>query len=292
MMNTIPGREKGFSLIELLVALAIGLLVTLVVMQAYLSGLGTQRAQTDLGRAQESSRFAFDLLARSLRKAGYKNPKAPGTGFCESSNVPRILVSNDPAAITASNFGTAATIVNNSDVIQVRYFGEGLATPPFTTDSTMRDCLGNTIASNTQVSDTFFVAADPSNNNEPALFCYSSNATGSGNVALVPGVESMQLLYGEDTDGDGAINRYIPGSAITNANANNVRSAMLSLVTRTANTNAVNRSAQTINHFGTSYAAGNSAPSGDAGSVFTTPADGRIRQHFSTTIALRNLCPV
>ena len=157
----------------------------------------------------------------------------------------------------------------------------------------MRDCLGNTIAANTLVSDTFFIAADASNNNEPALFCYSSNAPGSGKVPLVPGVESMQLLYGEDTDGDGAINRYVPGSAITNANANNVRSTMLSLVTRTTNANAVNRSAQTINHFGTSYAAeGNAAPSGDAGSVFTTPADGRTRQHFSTTIALRNLCPV
>jgi len=287
MTNTIPNRAKGFSLIELLVALAIGLLVTLVVTQAYLSGLGAQRAQTDVGRAQESSRFAFDLLARSLRKAGYKNPKAPGTGFCDSSNVPRIIVSNDASAISASTFGTSATIVNSSDVIQVRYFGEGLATTPFTTDGTMRDCLGNTIASNTLVSDTFFIAADTTNNNEPALFCYSSNATGSGNVALVPGVESMQLLYGEDTDGDGAVNRYVPGSAITNTNANNVRNTMLSLVTRTANANAVDRSAQAINHFGTSY-----APSAGDANIFTTPADGRTRQHFSTTIALRNLCPV
>ena len=290
MTNTIPNRAKGFSLIELLVALAIGLLVTLVVTQAYLSGLGAQRAQTDVGRAQESSRFAFDLLARSLRKAGYKNPKAPGTGFCDSSNVPRIIVSNDASAISASTFGTSATIVNSSDVIQVRYFGEGLATTPFTTDGTMRDCLGNTIASNTLVSDTFFIAADTNNNNEPALFCYYQQRPTVIRWkpgALVPGVESMQLLYGEDTDGDGAINRYVPGSAITNANANNVRNTMLSLVTRTANANAVDRSAQAINHFGTSY-----APSSGDANIFTTPADGRTRQHFSTTIALRNLCPV
>jgi type IV pilus assembly protein PilW len=286
MTNTISSREKGLSLIELLVALAIGLLVTLVVMQAYLSGLGTQRAQTDLGRAQESSRFAFDLLARSLRKAGYKNPKAPGITFCPGPNM-RLVVSNDPSAITSGTFGTNATIVNNSDVFLLRYYGEGIPT-----DGTMRDCLGNTIAANTLVADTFFVAADASNNNEPALFCYTNNpaAVAPNPAPLVPGIESMQFLYGEDSEGDGAINRYVPGSAITNAN--NVRSVMLSIIARTANTNAVDRSAQTINHFGTSYAPGNAAPSGDAGSVFTTPADGRTRQHFSTTIALRNLCPV
>lgn len=285
MMNMIPSREKGFSLIELLVALAIGLLVTLVVMQAYLSGLGTQRAQADLGRAQESSRFAFDLLARSLRKAGYRNPKAQVTAFCPGPNL-RMVVSNDPSAITSATFGTNATIVNNSDVILVRYYGEGIPA----TDSTMRDCLGNTIAANTPVADTFFIAADASNNNEPALFCYTSNpaATAPNPAPLVPGIESMQLLYGEDIDGDGAINHYVPGSAITNTNVNNVRSVMLSIIARTAtNANAVDRSARTINHFGTSY-----APSSGDANIFTAPADGRTRQHFSTTIALRNLCPV
>ncbi len=290
MMTMTPIRSKGFSLIELLVALAIGLLITLVVTQAYLSGVGSQRAQTDLGRAQESSRFAFDLMARSLRKAGYKNPKAPGTGFCDSSSLPRLVVINDPATIKpdAINLvGSTVTVSNTSDAIRVRYYGDGLTSTPFTTDATMRDCLGNTIASNTLVSDTFFIAADTTNNNEPALFCYSSNATGSGSVPLVPGVESMQILYGEDTDGDGAVNRYVSGSSINTNNANNVRSVMLSLVARTANANAVDRSAQTIDHFGTNY-----NRSGDAGSRFITPADGRTRQHFSTTIALRNLCPV
>lgn len=286
-MNMISSREKGFSLIELLVAFAIGLLVALVVMQAYLSGLGTQRAQTDLGRAQESSRFAFDLLARSFRKAGYRNPSAQVAAFCPGPNL-RLAVSNDPSAITSATFGTNATIVNNSDVIMVRYYGEGIPT----TDNTMQDCLGNSIAANTLVADTFFIAADTSNNNEPALFCYTSNpaAVAPNPAPLVPGIESMQLLYGEDSDGDGSINRYVPGSAVTNAN--NVRSVMLSMIARTASATAVDRSARTINHFGPNYAPANAAPSGDAGSVFTTPADGRTRQHFSTTIALRNLCPV
>lgn len=284
MTNMMPDREKGFSLIELLVALAIGLLVTLVVTQAYLGGLGTQQAQTEISRAQESSRFAFDMLTRSIRKAGYKNPKAYGIPFCPNSSLPRLTIGNDMTAITTSAFGTDATIVNSSDVIRVTYYGEEVST----TNSTVRDCLGNNIANGgTPVSDTFFIAADTSNNNEPALFCYTTNAAASGNVPLVPGVESMQMLYGEDTDGDGTINRYVPAS--TAVTVSNVRSIMLSLVTRTPNAKAVDNTARTFNHFGTNY---DSAANSDPGSVFTAPTDRRTRQHFSTTIALRNLCPV
>lgn len=289
MILTPLNRAKGFTLIELMVALAIGLLITLVVLQAYLSGVGTQRAQTDAARAQESSRIAFDLLSHSLRQAGYKNPKAPGFGYCDST-IQRIATINDPATInpTAANLvGSTVTVVNNSDAVKVRYFGEGLPVSPFTTDNSIRDCLGNPVATNSQVEDTLFVATD-ANNNEPTLYCYTTNDTARGNVPLVAGIESMQLLYGEDTDGDGIINRYIHGGSISAPN--NIRSVKLSIIARTPGTAAVDRSARNIDHFGTDYS-GYVAQAADK-PIFTTPADGRTRRHTTTTIALRNLCPV
>lgn len=304
-----PKPEKGFTLIEMMVALAIGLVITLAVTKAYLSGLGTQQAQTDLSRVQEASRFAFDLLGTSLRKAGYKNPlapglgscdgsKAPGAGICDAPNsIPRLVVSNGPSTINpaAANLsGTTVTVLNGSDVIRVRYYGEGLAYAPFTADGSVVDCLGNAVPTNTLVEDTFFIAADAGNDNEPALFCYTSNTPGSGNVALVPGVESMQFLYGEDSNsGDcyGTVDRYVTAANLSNVN--NVHSIIVSIVSRTKETTGIDRSARpAINHFGTSYAASNVAPTGDAGSVFAVPTDGRTRQQFSTTIALRNLCPL
>jgi hypothetical protein len=154
----------------------------------------------------------------------------------------------------------------------------------------MVDCLGNSIAANTLEEDTLYVANDATNNNEPTLYCYASNAATA--LPLIPGVESLQLLYGEDTDGDGNINRYVTAANVTDPN--NIRSVMVSIVTRTAGTaNAVNRAQLTFNHFGIDYASGGTAPSGDAGSVFSTPSpsDGRTRQHSTTVIALRNLCP-
>ena len=291
MIAMIPNRAKGFTLIELMVALAIGLLVTLVVLQAYLGGLGTQRAQTDAARAQESSRIAFDLLAHSLRQAGYKNPKAPGLGFCDSTTQ-RLATINDPATISpiaANLVGSTVTIANNSDAVKVRYFGEGLPVGPFTTDNSIRDCLGNPVAPNTLAEDTFFVAADANNNNEPTLFCYTTNDAARGNVPLVAGIESMQILYGDDNDADGIVNRYIHGGSISLPN--NVRSVKLSIIARTPGASAVDRSAQTIDHFGTAYSG---VVTTDPYRIFTapTPPDGRTRRHTSTTIALRNLCPV
>lgn len=284
-MNT--SRPHGFTLVELLVALTIGLLITLVVTQAYLSGLGTQRAQTSLTRAQEASRFAFDALSKAIRRAGYKNPKATGLGFCDSPTVVRLVAGNDMASTdpTAANLtGSTVTVLNTSDVVRVRYFGEG-NTVTNTADGTITDCQGTAVAPNTVVEETYFVAADANNSNEPTLFCYSSANAANGNVALVPGVESLQMLFGEDTDSDGSINRYVTAANISNAN--NVRSMMISIVTRTPEANAVDRSAQTINHFGSNYPA-----TGDTGNTFNAPADGRMRQHSVTTIALRNICPV
>lgn len=295
MSAMIKHRQNGFTIIELMIAVAIGLVITIAVTYAYLSGLGTQQAQTSLSRAQESSRFAFDLLGSSFRKAGYKNPAAPGSAFCDGTKppaaagicdspttTPRLVVLNDPSTIdpTATNLvGTTINISNNSDVIRVRYYGEGLTINPFTADGTVTDCLGNAVAANAFVEDTFFVAPDAGNDGEPTLFCYSSNAPASGNVALIPGVEDMQILYGEDNMSDdcyGIVDRYVPGSVVTDVN--NVRSIMLSIVTRTKETTAVDRSARTFNHFGTT--------------IKTYAADGRTRQLNSTTIALRNLCPV
>ena len=280
-------QEHGFTLVELLVALTIGLLITLVVTQAYLSGLGTQRDQTSLTRAQEASRFAFDALSKAIRRAGYKNPKATGLGFCDSPTVVRLVAGNDMASIdpTAANLtGSTVTVLNTSDAVRVRYFGEG-NTVTNTADGTISDCQGTAVAPNALVEETYFVAADANNGNEPTLFCYSSASAANGNVALVPGVESLQMLFGVDTDSDGSINGYVTATNITNTN--NVRSIMISMVTRTPDANAVNRSAQSVNHFDSHYPA-----TGDAGNTFNAPADGRMRQHSVTTIALRNICPV
>ena len=107
---------------------------------------------------------------------------------------------------------------------------------------------------------------------------------------MIPGVESLQILYGEDPTGSGTVTKYVPAGSVSNMN--NVRSLMISVVVRTPTAVAADSSStRTFNHFGTGYAPSNTAPAGDPGSVFSPTTDGRIRQQSSTTVALRNVCP-
>ncbi|WP_417519642.1 PilW family protein [Marinobacter sp.] len=68
-LGCVPG-QSGLSLVELIIALALGLLLTLGVTQIYLSGNETYRQTQGLAHAQESSRFVSAVLTPDFRSAG------------------------------------------------------------------------------------------------------------------------------------------------------------------------------------------------------------------------------
>ena len=299
-----PRASRGLSLVELMIAMTIGLIILMAVSTGYLSGLAMQRTHTDVSHLQESGRFAFELLARAARHAGYRNTYAvyPATAtggvpseFCSTGALgSQILAVNDPATIdpgSATLVGATVTILNRSDVLRVRYFGEDNAAGT-AADGSVLDCLGNAVRrggnSSVPVEDTLYVATDSTtdpSNPQPALYCRNSTTGGNG-TPLIPGVESMQILYGEDIDADGRVDRYLPYSLVSNPD--NVYTVMVSMVLVSPNAVATTRLARTFNHFGTDYAAGNTAPTGDTGSVYVAAADGKIRLQVSTSFGLRN----
>lgn len=64
-------RSAGFSLVELLVAMALGLLLTLAVATVYVSTKSGLRRQTQLAELQRNVRIAFDYLSQDARMAGH-----------------------------------------------------------------------------------------------------------------------------------------------------------------------------------------------------------------------------
>jgi type IV pilus assembly protein PilW len=64
-------RQGGLSLIELMIALLVGLLLLGGLVQIYVSSKQGYNAQEQLARMQEGGRFAMDLITRDLRRAGY-----------------------------------------------------------------------------------------------------------------------------------------------------------------------------------------------------------------------------
>jgi type IV pilus assembly protein PilW len=69
----LPGPAKppaGFTLIELMVAMLLGLIVIAGVASVFLANQRTYRTNQALGDVQDGSRIAFELLARDIRNAG------------------------------------------------------------------------------------------------------------------------------------------------------------------------------------------------------------------------------
>lgn len=67
---TVWQRQRGVSLIELLVAMTLGLVVLGAVINIFLANRESYRALEATARMQENARFAFEVLGRSLRAAG------------------------------------------------------------------------------------------------------------------------------------------------------------------------------------------------------------------------------
>src|SRR6056297_957172 len=68
-------RKGGFSLVELMVAITLGLLLTAGMIQLFSSSKLTFQTNDALARVQENGRYALEVLKRELREAGT-------SGFC------------------------------------------------------------------------------------------------------------------------------------------------------------------------------------------------------------------
>jgi len=64
--------QRGLSIIELMIALLLGLLLMGGVLQLFLSSKRTYLTNAALSQVQESGRFALEFLAYDLRNAGYR----------------------------------------------------------------------------------------------------------------------------------------------------------------------------------------------------------------------------
>jgi len=64
-------KQQGISLIELMIAMTLGLFLIGGVIQIFLSTQQSYRLQSGLSRMQENGRFAMEFLARDIRKGDY-----------------------------------------------------------------------------------------------------------------------------------------------------------------------------------------------------------------------------
>ncbi|MGI4777789.1 MAG: PilW family protein [Janthinobacterium lividum] len=218
-------RASGLTLIELLVAMVIGLVIVLAAVASLTVARTGFTAVDAASQLRDSGRFASDLLQRIGTQAGYRDVFiAAGVAPTDPARTPslggfdnRLVNPTDPT--TAGNARSASDVGFGSDVLILRYQAaqlySGAADPVKAkiADQSMIDCAGNTLAAvanpadtdptkvtdayNSRVVSIFHVAI---NQGEPALMCtYSSTGTAPWTtVPLIQGVENFQVLYGTD----------------------------------------------------------------------------------------------
>lgn len=181
-------RQRGLSLVEMMVAMTIGLILTAVVLQVFLSNKQTYRFNDAMSEVQNKGRFAIQLLSSQLQQAGWHTD----------------VLDTAAEAVPNTIQGTNNSGTSGSDTITVRYQGTA-------------DCIGTAIAAGAIADNVFSIGTGA--NGRSSLFC---NGT-----AVVDGVENMQILYGEDTDADGSVNTYRTAAAANMANVKSVRLEIL-----------------------------------------------------------------
>lgn len=341
--------QKGFTLVELMIAMLLGVFLTGGIIQIFLGSRQTYRMQENLSRLQENGRFAMGFITRDNRTIGFQGcaSRSIASGTIIPSNItdaknpnpnpafvmlPGGITGNNNAANnwSASACGTTNTCVTGTDAITYQfntscggYLTGNLATnnaniqiPAANTCSInaydtlmVSDCSAadifiatsassgsgtQTIAhANNQNTDnnlsklygsdaevlvfrsySFFIRNNASG--EPTLWRLDNakSVSGTNPVELIENVENMQIVYGEDTNApaDNIANYYV--SANTVVNWANVVSIRISLVIRSMTDNLA---AQPL-----AYAYNGAT---------ITPTDRRLRQVFTSTIALRNRLP-
>lgn len=102
MKRTFSNRLQGFTLIELMVAMVLGLLVAAGIVTVFASTSSSNKAQTQMARLQEEGRFAMTRMGTDLRMAngqyctnsgGVAKPGSGGT-FLDHLRAPKVYAIN------------------------------------------------------------------------------------------------------------------------------------------------------------------------------------------------------
>lgn len=190
-----PRRQRGASLIELLVGLIIGLLVAVAAMGTLVSTRTTALLVGDSTRLQQEAATAFRVIGSVVRQAGARRLENTSAGGQVVFNPSYAGYGTDPATAHPYSLKGTDGVSGKPDTLEIRR-DRGLS------DDESVDCLGELTAEKAAtrktgtdqgkpeqpVSNAFSVIAD-------RLSCDGSGDT-PGAHGLVGGVEDFQVWYG------------------------------------------------------------------------------------------------
>jgi type IV pilus assembly protein PilW len=309
---TRPGNgQRGFSLVELMVAVTLGFIVVAAVGYLYLGSRQSFRNTDNMSRMQESARYALDTMARDLRMAGSLGctnlieaapiPVAPVPALTNANVVVGGDAGTNPPGVPAATVprvagdalsvwgaqGSSVTLAsitagNNpyaykaNDILAVANCRPAADAPPAATLRATPAALATlpgAPADEVMKFDRFayYIGINPGG--VRALY---RNSINDGLAELVEGVEDMQIMYGVDNvvPLDRVADAYQTAGAV--ADWTQVVSVRVSLLVASSD-DSLTTAQQSYAWF-----------ADDGTPTQITAGDRRIYQIFSTTVGIRN----
>ncbi|MBS0308532.1 MAG: PilW family protein [Proteobacteria bacterium] len=212
-------RQSGLTIVELMVSMTLGLLVTAIGAGLLASGKTSYLFQDESIELQENGRFALEIIARSVRQAGFQSWNEGETPLTAEAYASPDIVGMDARSLKSNTVALESVennAVNGSDVLALRFFGAGTGESG---DGSILNCaglgVGASASSESEINrgwSIFYVATDATG--EPELRCKYKGKTAWTSDAIVRGVESFQVLYGIDLDADGLADRFLSANQV------------------------------------------------------------------------------
>jgi type IV pilus assembly protein PilW len=221
-ISDISRSARGFTLVELMIALLIGLFIAAGLVTLVQAMKRTTVSQSGLSQLQDSERMGMSLIANAVQSAGYyPNPLVNNSAtFFIASTVPSNSASGAVALTASQSIAGSVNTINSAlgDQFTVRYTSAGL--------DNVLNCAGATSTTQKTWTATFTIDANQN------LVCVLYDGVNAPTVVpLVNGIIKMNVLYGVQTNGAGLLNSadtYLAASAITSWGT--VRSVKVQLV--------------------------------------------------------------
>lgn len=287
-MNTSPLKMVGFTLIELMVSMALGLLITLAAVQLLLINQSNFNVQRGMGNVQENGRFALDYINLTARGAEYSSAiGSTETGIItDASQLPLgAAITNKDAFISRGSF-TALGAGNNDQLVVQQWVGINM--PNF------RDCEGNVVPVGNFSVTRYFMRADTLAGSASALACdggyYKEGDTKVTNyaddgVVLLSTVDSFQVLYGVTATPAPAVGQRVPVRYMGMETYTAILPATDRPIISALRVGVLVRSSESI---GANYGTPADISVLDATVAGTAIDDQRVHRLFTSTLKLRN----
>lgn len=207
-------QQRGFTLVELMVALLLGTIISSVALMLFLSGQRSQALQQATSEIQDGSNFSLDYMVRSIRMANFSvngtaivnRDLANGGIVFNTTN----LVGVSADAVTKSDATTSASNrvdAKQSDQLTVQYFvNQDQVNQGFF------DCTGQRVDQSRYVAERYFIRPNG------GLACASNGGGDVNNLLLnaqliLPGADYLRVLLsvqnmGNNTFSDVSIDKY------------------------------------------------------------------------------------